>query len=104
MAVPEVVEFENEGITFICRSGPSPATPGTNWWWLTVTGESHRHAAFRVEPGDTAKNLTPRVLAYYKQLLEDRARPREIRATWSRSAPAKPAESPDAAKGAKGAK
>jgi hypothetical protein len=97
MAVFDLVEFVNEGRSFTCRSGPSPATPGTNWWWMTVSGETQRYAAFRVEPGDTPKNLPPRILAYYAQLLADRARPRELRTTWSR--PAKPAPSGDAAKG-----
>jgi hypothetical protein len=35
----------------------SPATPGTNWWWLEVTGENQRYAAFRTEPTDTPENL-----------------------------------------------
>ena len=97
----DFVEFESEGRTLTCRSGPSPATPGTNWWWLNVTGESQRYAAFRTEPGDTAETIKPRMLAYYTQLLVDRARPREIRARWSRPAPAadQAAPSQDAAKG-----
>ena len=94
------LEFEDDGRTLTCRSGPSPATPGQNWWWLNVTGESQRYAAFRTEPGDTPENLPPRIRAYYAQLLADRARPREIRPRWSRPAPATPAaEQPDAAKG-----
>jgi hypothetical protein len=94
MAGVDLVEFEDDGRTFKCRKGPSPATPGTDWWWLEVGGESQRYAAFRAEPGDTAKNLQPRIVAYYAQLLADRARPREVRAAWSRPAP-----KPDAAKG-----
>jgi len=97
MAVFDFVEFENDGKTFPCRSGPSPATPGTNWWWMNVSGEAQRYAAFRTEKGDTAKNLQPRIIAYYAQLLADRARPREIRTPWSRAAAApKPAEAPPA--------
>jgi hypothetical protein len=100
MAVFDFLEFEDEGKTLTCSCGPSPATPGTNWWWLQVTGETQRYAAFRSEPGDNAKNLPPRIRAYYAQLLVDRARPREIRPQWSRPAPAaKPEESKDAAKG-----
>jgi hypothetical protein len=98
MAALDLVEFLDEGRSFSCRRGPSPATPGTNWWWLNVSGETSRYAAFRAEPGDSAKNLRPRLLAYYAQLLVDRARPREIRAAWSRPAP-KPAQSPDAPTG-----
>jgi hypothetical protein len=88
MAVFDFIEFENEGRTYTCQSGPSPATPGTNWWWLKVGTESQRYAAFRTAPGDTAKNLPPRIIAYYTQLLADRARPPEIRARWSKPAPA----------------
>ena len=96
----DFLEFEDDGHTLTCRSGPSPATPGQNWWWLNVSGESQRYAAFRTEPGDTPKNLQPRIKAYYAQLLADRARPREIRPRWSRPAtPDKPAETQDVAKG-----
>jgi hypothetical protein len=91
MPAVDLVEFEHEGRTFTCRSEPSPATPGTNWWWMAVSGETQRYAAFRVAPGDNSKNLPPRIVAYYNQLLVDRARPRELRTQWSRGAPAKPA-------------
>jgi hypothetical protein len=85
----DFLEFKDDGRTLTCRSASSPATPGTTWWWLTVSDESQRYAAFRTESGDTAENLRPRVLAYYAQLLADRARPREIRPHWSgrRAAP-----------------
>jgi hypothetical protein len=89
----DFLEFEDGGRTLTCRSASSPATPGTTWWWLDVTGESQRYAAFRTDPGDTPENLKPRILASYAQLLADRARPREVRARWSRPAQAaKPAE------------
>ena len=93
MAAFNSLDIEDEGRTLSCTRGPSPATPGTDWWWLKVSTESQRYAAFRAEPGDTPANLAPRIRAYYAQLLADRARPREIRAPWSRPAPAaKPAE------------
>jgi hypothetical protein len=97
----DFLEIEDGERTLTCRSGPSPATPGTNWWWMNVSGESQRYAAFRAERDDTPENLAPRIRAYYAQLLADRARPREIRPRWSRPAPAadKPAESQDVAKG-----
>ena len=79
----DFMQFEDEGRTLICRRASSPATPDTLWWWLTVSTESQRYAAFRAEPDDTPENLRPRVIAYYKQLLVDRERPREIRAHWS---------------------
>ena len=100
MPALDLVEFVDDGRTFSCRRGPSPATPGTNWWWLTISGESQRYAAFRAEPGDTATNLPPRIVAYYAQLLVDRARPRELRTPWSRAgATPKPAPSGDLPKG-----
>lgn len=86
----DFLEFEDNGRTLTCRSGSSPATPGTAWWWLAVSGESQRYAAFRRAPGDTAENLRPRLVAYYEQLLVERARPRETRPSWARRA-AKPA-------------
>lgn len=89
----DFMQFEDNGLTMTCRSASSPATPGTTWWWLDVTGESQRYAAFRTDPGDTPENLRPRILACYAQLLADRARPREVRPHWGRRAPAaKPAE------------
>jgi hypothetical protein len=95
------LEFEDNGRTLTCRSASSPATPGTNWWWLDVTGDSQRYAAFRAEPGDTPQNLRPRILAWHAQLLLDRARPREFRPHWSqRGAAAKAANesAPEAGK------
>lgn len=85
----DFMQFEDDGKTLTCRSASSPATPGTTWWWVAVSDESQRYAAFRTEAGDTPDNLRPRVVAYYKQLLADRARPREIRAHWSSRGAAK---------------
>jgi hypothetical protein len=87
----DFVEFQDGDRTFTCRAASSPATPGTLWWWISITGESQRYAAFRTEADDTSPNLRPRVLAYYAQLLADRARPREIRAPWGRRPNPKPA-------------
>lgn len=85
----DFVEFREGERLFTCRAASSPATPTTVWWWVSVTGESQRYAAFRVEEGDTAPNLRPRIIAYYEQLLADRARPREIRSHWANRRPAK---------------
>ena len=84
----DIVEFKDGDRTFTCRSESSPATPGMLWWWVSITGESQRYAAFRREPGDTAPNLRPRGLAYSAELLADRERPREIRSHWSQRKPA----------------
>jgi hypothetical protein len=86
------VEFQDaEGRTFTCEAGSSPATPGMNWWWVRITGENQRYAAFQTLSNDTAANLRPRILQYYAELLEGRARPREIRTGWGRKPAVKPA-------------
>jgi hypothetical protein len=85
------VEFKDGDRTFTCEAKSSPATPGTLWWWVSVTGENQRYAAFRAEDGDTQSKLRPRILAYYAQLLVDRERPREFRSHWAQRRP-KPAE------------
>jgi hypothetical protein len=91
----DFLQFENDGRTLTCRSASSPATPGTNWWWLEVTGETQRYAAFRTEPTDTPDNLRPRLVAHYANLLAERERPRVFRPHWTRRAPAPaPAEPP----------
>jgi hypothetical protein len=79
----EGLQFEDTGRTFKCEAASSPATPGTDWWWVTISGESQRYAAFRVEPTDTPASLRPRIIAYYAQLLADRARPPIGRLSWA---------------------
>jgi len=89
----KALEFEDVGRTFTCEAGSSPATPGTLWWWVSVSGESQRYAAFRVEDNDTPATLRPRVVAYYAQILADRERPRITRPTWAqRKGPGAPAQ------------
>jgi hypothetical protein len=89
----KLMEFQDGDRTFTCRAETSPATPGTLWWWMSVTGESSRYAAFRAEASDTAPTLRPRIIAYYEQLLADRARPALFKPHWSqRRAAAKAAE------------
>lgn len=78
-----LMEFKDGDRTFVCRAESSPATPGTVWWWMSVTGESSRYAAFRAESGDTERKLRPRILAYYAQLLADRARPAIFKPHWA---------------------
>lgn len=85
------LEFEDGNRFFRCEAASSPATPGVTWWWVTISSESQRYAAFRTQADDKPANLAPRILAYYAKLLEDRARPREIRSSWGqRKAVAKP--------------
>jgi hypothetical protein len=77
------LEFTDGARTFTCSAEAAASTPGTVWWWVNVTGESSRYAAFRAEAGDTAKTLRPRILAYYENLLVGRARPVMSRWDWA---------------------
>jgi hypothetical protein len=85
----KALEFQEGDRTFTCKAESSPATPGTLWWWVSITGESQRYAAFRTEEGDAPLNLRPRIVAYYAQMVADRERPREIRTHWGKR-PSKP--------------
>lgn len=85
----KLMEFKDGDRVFVCRAESSPATPRTLWWWISVTGESSRYAAFHAESGDTEARLRPRILAFYQQMLADRARPPMVRQHWAqrRAAP-----------------
>ena len=95
----KLMEFTDGDRVFVCRAESSPATPSTLWWWISVTGESSRYAAFRAESDDTKAGLRPRVLAYYQQMLADRARPSVVRQQWAqrRAAPSGAASATPAA-------
>jgi hypothetical protein len=90
----KLMEFKDGDRTFVCRAESSPATPGTLWWWMSVSGESSRYAVFRAESGDTERNLRPRILASYAQLLADRERPAVVRQHWAQRRPV--AKAPEA--------
>lgn len=91
----DFVQFEESGRTLTCRSGLSPATAGKVWWWLEVSGDSNRYAAFGADPADTEESVRTRMSAWHEKLLFDRARPPEIRQRWGRpAAPATPAVPP----------
>lgn len=79
----ESMDFTDGERTFTCRAEGSKATPGMLWWWVNVTGEASRYAAFRAEPGDTVPTLRPRIVAYYEEILAIRARPPITRMHWS---------------------
>ena len=83
--------FEDEGRTFTCEAAASMATPDTVWWWVKVSGDGQKYAAFHKAKGDNLANLKPRVIAYYEKVLADRARPPLPRPTFGRP-PGKPAE------------
>ena len=90
----KALEFQEGDRTFTCKAESSPATPGTLWWWVSISGESQRYAAFRTQEGDAPLNLRPRIVAYYSQLVADRERPREVRTHWGKRRP--PTESSEA--------
>ena len=94
-------EFTQSDRVFKCERGPSPATPGIQWWWVKVSNDNNRYAAFHSKPGDSRSNLEPRIVAYYDQLLADRARPPAPRVGWGRKPAA--AATPGAAPPADGA-
>lgn len=79
----KLMEFKDGDRTFVCRAESSPATPGTLWWWVSISGESSRYAAFRTASSDTEEELRPRILAYYAQLLADREHPAMVRQHWA---------------------
>ena len=93
----KLLEFKDGDLTFTCEAKSSPATPGTVWWWMSVTGESQRYAAFRADSGDTQADLRQRIVAFYANLLAERARPREVRGHWGTRRPQAAASTPAAA-------
>jgi hypothetical protein len=83
----DVTQFNDDGRTFTCKPESSPATPGVLWWWIGVSGDNQRYAAFRAEKGDTAASLKPRIIKYYAEVLAIRARPRITRPPWNQRKP-----------------
>lgn len=86
------LEFQDNERTFTCTTASSPATRGTMWWWISITGESQRYAAFRTQEDDTPRTVKSRVLAFYAELIAARERPREIKPHWGqrKAAPQQP--------------
>ena len=76
--------FQDGERTFTCKAESSPATVGMMWWWVSITGESQRYAAFRTDKTDTPRTVKERVLTFYANLIAARERPREIRPGWGR--------------------
>ncbi|HVD60497.1 MAG TPA: hypothetical protein VNC11_06460 [Gemmatimonadaceae bacterium] len=85
------MQFSSDGLTYTCQPESSIATPDVVWWWVTVSGDVQRYAAFRTEKGETQASLKPRVIKYYAEVLAIRARPRITRPPWNAPRP-KPAE------------
>jgi hypothetical protein len=77
-------EFEEDGRTFVCKVEARRATPDDAWWWFDVSGDRQRYAPFQAGSADTQKGVKAKVLEYYVNLLEARARPVEPRSHWGR--------------------
>jgi hypothetical protein len=74
--VIEAFAFSDSGRTFTCsiqeRSTPRPEA----WWWFRVsTDRQHRYAPFRATAADTSDSVRSRIVAYYDNLLAQRALP-----------------------------
>lgn len=79
-------EFEQDGRKFVCQVQARRATPDDQWWWFDVSGDRQRYAPFQAEKSDTQKGVKAKVIAFYENLLEARARPVEPRGHWARRA------------------
>jgi hypothetical protein len=85
--------FEAGGRTYTCTVEVRKAPPAGSWWWFAVTDDQQRYAPFEVSSADTEKSVKKRIIAYYENLLEVRARPVEPRQHWAhRGRPAKQPE------------
>jgi hypothetical protein len=91
-------EFEEGGRTFVCSVEARRTTPDDAWWWFNVSGDRQRYAPFQAATADTQKGVKAKIVAYYANLLEARARPVEPRSHWGRrpktEAPAIPTATP----------
>src|SRR5919201_4594319 len=64
--------FEADDRTFVCQIEEG-RTQVRQWWWFTVSGESHRFAPFQPKADDTLESVRSRVLSYYRELVARRA-------------------------------
>lgn len=77
-------EFEEEGRTYVCKVEARRATPDLSWWWFDVSGDRQRYAPFQADSADTQKGVKSKIISYYTNVLEARARPAELRSHWAR--------------------
>ena len=77
-------EFEEDGRTYVCKVEARRDTPDNAWWWFDVSGDRQRYAPFQAVDSDTRTAVKTRILEYYANLLEARARPVEPRSHWGR--------------------
>ena len=73
--------FEADDRTFVCQI-EGGRTHVRQWWWFTVSGESHRFAPFQPRADDTVESVRCRILAYYRELVARRALSLDPREAW----------------------
>jgi len=76
--------FEHGGRTYTCTVEKRTTAPVGWWWWFAVTTDQQRYAPFEVASADTQASVKKRIIKYYENLLEVRARPPEPRQGFSR--------------------
>jgi hypothetical protein len=79
----DVFEFVDGGRTFVCSTGALGARGAEAWWWFHIASDTRgqRYAPFRTTPTDTRAGVQARILAYYDNLLAQRAMP-ATRSAW----------------------
>jgi hypothetical protein len=86
-------KFEHDGREYICTVEERKAAPAGKWWWFAVSRDQQRYAPFEATSHDSERSVQKRIIAYYENLLEVRARPVVPRQHWARrgkpEAPAK---------------
>ena len=80
----DVLRFSDGGRTFTCEAESSVNTPEVLWWWVRVSDDDTRYAAFQCGPNDNASVLKTRVIEFYEEVLAIRARPRIMRQPWNK--------------------
>ena len=73
--------FEADDRTFACHI-EGGETHVSQWWWFTVSGESHRFAPFQPSADDTVESVRSRVLSYYRDLVARRSLSLNQREAW----------------------
>ena len=72
--------FEADDRMFVCQiEGQSPSR---QWWWFTVSGETHRFAPFQPSAEDTVGSVQFRIVSYYRELVARRALVLDPREAW----------------------
>ncbi|MCX5766060.1 MAG: hypothetical protein NTZ43_02390 [Gemmatimonadetes bacterium] len=89
--------FDHDGRTYECTVERRTAAPAGWWWWFAVSRDQQRYAPFEMADGDKEASVKARIIAYYENLLEVRARPPEPRHHFSRPGRPKSVPAADAA-------